>query len=107
MRDEPFSDGGARGCIMGEDEETRTGRDMAGENIDGAAMQREECCPVERPGEARRGQREGGDARQNRHLLGRDMARQRRADPELHRIAGGEHADAPSPHLRDALGQRA
>ena len=47
----------------------------------------------QRPAEPRRGEAEGGRRRHHQHLVGRDVARQHRADAVEERIAGGQHAD--------------
>jgi 3,4-dihydroxy 2-butanone 4-phosphate synthase/GTP cyclohydrolase II len=56
-----------------------------------------------RPGKSRGGEREGGEARHHRHLLWRHLPGKRGPDAELHRVAGGEHADPSPAHRRNAF----
>ncbi len=104
MRDEPCRDGGGRRLLC-ENQQPRARRDVERELLDRAAVQREKRYPFERPGEPRGGERERGTLRDDRHLFGRDAFGKRRADAEVHRVAGREHADATAAHRGDRVDQ--
>ena len=88
-----------RASVMRQDEQPRAGRDVQRERSTGRPCRVEQRHAVERPGEARGGEREGGDAAAAIVISSGGTRRgERRADAELHRIAGGEHADAAAAH---------
>ena len=92
-------------AVGGQRENARTRLQMRADEIERAAMQREQHGFRQRPAEPRRGQAERRRRRHNDHLLRIDVSRQHRADAVVKRIAGGEHADLPAAIAQHLVGR--
>ena len=84
---------------------SRAGLQMRADQIERAAVQRQQHRLRQRPAEPRRGQRKGRRRRHDDHLARIDVPRQHRADAVVERIAGREHADLPAAMAQDFFGR--
>ena len=103
-------EGGGRIAVRGEGEDARTGMEVRADQVEGAAVEREEDGVGERPPEPRRSEAEGGGRRNGDDLLRRDRPREQRADAVVEGVARGEHADRPAAvreHVLDRAVERA
>ena len=101
---QPVGDLAGRRAIGGKGDDPPSGRDMLRERRHAAfhrraAVQRDACRPLDGPAEPCGGEGEGRWRRSDVKCVDAEPVGERSADPEMHRIARGQHGDPIVPRM--------